>query len=152
ELCVRSTGGFSPEVKVFLQFVYKVQGKAVGQATVEAVRPKKNLFFYAKRFSSPKEDLSETGLALANPNNTAALITVTRRQRSSGTVLDSFTDVLPPFGHKAKWLNEMKPLPVADWEGTIEVESDLPIVGTVLQMTRDGQSFNFSTVPFSSAR
>lgn len=137
-----------PSGEVFLQFRFKKEGQILGQATVEPMIPRRSMSFYAKRYTASNRDKVETGVALANPNDTPAAITITRRHWE-GTVLDSFNEVIPARSHLSKFLSELRTLNM-EFEGSIEIESNVPIVGVALQTTGDSQNFNFSTIPLST--
>ena len=148
-----------PEMSVSLRYQRKVNGQVMGQATVDPMQPMKSFSFPARSYRDPNQDLSETGLALTNPGvcnrvmveckpELPANITITRRN-GLGRVIDSFNVTIPAGGQSVRFLNQMKPLPMAMFDGLIEITSDVPIVGTAMQTTGDGESFNFSTIPIS---
>lgn len=143
-VCPTSSG--KAGANVFVQFRYKVDGNVVGQALVNPVQPAKKFSFYASRYVDGKRDKSETGIALANPNDKPAAIIITRRTRT-GRSFDIWRQVIPAMSQKSYFINEIGSLGSADYEGSIEIESDLPIIGIALQTTGDGRSFNFSTIP-----
>lgn len=143
-VCPTSSG--KPGANVFVQFRYKVDGNVVGQALVNYVQPAKKFSFYASRYVDGHRDREETGIALANPNPKPAAITITRRTRT-GRSFDIWRQVIPAMSQKSYFINEIGSLGSADYEGSIEIDSDLPIIGIALQTTGDGRSFNFSTIP-----
>jgi len=148
---ISSTESGEPSAEVFLQIRHKTKGQVVGQATVSPIEPSKTFSFYARRYVGSNQGSSETGLALANPYDVAANVTFTRRSRL-GNFMDSCIEVIQPMGQLVKFVGQLcKPLDF-DYEGSIELNSNVPIVCQALQTTGDGQSFNFSTIPCSTSR
>ncbi len=142
-----ATGQLSMDV--FVQYRYKVNGQQIGQATVTGMQPTRKFSFYARRYSGADQDLSETGVSLVNPNLTSATVTITRRD-ADGRVIDSYKETIQPYHQLSKFIGQMgPPLGAANFEGSIDVSSDIPIVGVALQTTGDGTNFNFSTIPAS---
>jgi hypothetical protein len=119
----------------------------VGQATVSPVQPSKHVSLYARRYIDPNQDLSETGVAVANPYDVPASVTFIKRSRN-GNFIDSCVAVIPPLHQLALFIGQIcKPLDTLDYEGSLEITSEIPIVALALQTTGDALSFNFSTLP-----
>jgi hypothetical protein len=133
-----------PSANVILHFRNKVNGNVVGQAPVTAMAPSATFSFFAKRFSSVSQDKSETAIALVNPNDTSASVTVTRRN-VVGEIRDVFTVLIPAKNNLARFLTELRSIE-ADYQGLIEISSTVPIVGIALQTSGDGGNFTFTTI------
>ena len=80
---------------------------------------------------------TNTGLALVNPGDTAAQVTL-RRFDSEGQLMDIRQTGLEPLHHIAKFLNEdpfFAGMP--HFQGSIEIESDVPIAAVSLRSDND---------------
>jgi hypothetical protein len=76
---------------------------------------------------------TSTGVALANPNNTAANVTLSLKD-SNSTQLAQTTLTIPPMGHLAHYANELfSTIPPGEFQGKIEVLSTQPLAGLTLR-------------------
>lgn len=86
-----------------------------------------------------------TGFALGNPSGETATVTLRLRNNTAGAVLGTVTLTLPANGHIARFIQEVFPdLAPLGFEGTLEVESSVPLVVTALR-TQGG--FQMSSYP-----
>ena len=76
---------------------------------------------------------TSTGIAIANPNNSAASMTLILKDSSSNELArSSFT--IAPMGHLAKYAGELfTGLPSTDFQGKIEVSSTVPLAAITLR-------------------
>jgi hypothetical protein len=87
-----------------------------------------------RMFGFIKSGETNTGLALANPDEKDAVEVAVRRYDTEGSLAGEASFVLPPRGHLARFLDE-EPLfkGLKDYEGMVEIESELPIVTVMLR-------------------
>ena len=113
-------------------------GVPTGEAGVNAATDPATRFV---TFAEQGEDQFGTGVAYANPSDTAAVITFTARD-ADGEVLASVDRTLLPNGHDAQ---NMAPLfDLTSFTGSIEVTSTTPIVSLSLNFEADPV---FSSLP-----
>jgi hypothetical protein len=76
---------------------------------------------------------TSTGVALANPNTSAASVTLTLRDANSN-VLATTSISVPPNGHIAKYANEIfGSVPAGEFHGKMDVVSTLPVAAMTLR-------------------
>jgi hypothetical protein len=76
---------------------------------------------------------TSTGIALANPNNAGATVTLTLKD-SNSTQLAQTSVNIAGMGHISRYANELFPsIPPGEFQGKIEVLSTLPVVGLTLR-------------------
>ena len=92
-------------------------------------------------FAEQGEGQFGTGVAYANPSDTAALVTLTARD-ADGRVLASVDRTLSPNGHDAENIVHLLDLP--SFTGSLEVTSTEPIVSLSLNFEADPV---FSSLP-----
>ena len=114
------------------------EGVPTGEAGVNATTVPATRFF---TFAEQGEGKSGTGVAYANPSDTAALITFTARD-ADGRMLASVDRTLLPNGHDAQNMAPLFGLP--SFAGSIEVTSTVPIVSLSLNFEADPV---FSSLP-----
>ena len=117
---------------------YNSEGMPVAEAGVNAARVPATRFV---TFAEQGEGQFGTGVAYANPSDTAALVTFTARD-SDGEVLASEDLMLPPNGHGAQNVKDLFDLP--SFSGSLEVTSTVPIVSVSLNFEADPV---FSSLP-----
>ena len=111
---------------------YNSEGMPVAEAGVNAATVPATRFV---TFAEQGEGKNGTGVAYANPSDTAALVTFTARD-ADGEVLAIEDLMLPPNGHDAQ---NMSPLfDLSSFTGSLEVTSTEPIVSL---------SLNFEAAP-----
>ena len=115
---------------------YNSEGMPVAEAGVNAATVPATRFV---TFAEQGEGKNGTGVAYANPSDTAALVTFTARD-ADGEVLAIEDLMLPPNGHDAQ---NMSPLfDLSSFTGSLEVTSTEPIVSL---------SLNFEAAPVFSS-
>ena len=115
---------------------YNSEGMPVAEAGVNAATVPATRFV---TFAEQGEGKNGTGVAYANPSDTAALVTFTARD-AAGELLASVVRTLSPGGHDAQ---NMAPLfGLSSFTGSIEVTSTEPIVSL---------SLNFEAAPVFSS-
>ena len=115
---------------------YESEGEPVAEAGVNATA------FPATRFVTFAEQaagLAGTGVAYANPSDTAAVVTFTARDEA-GRTLGSVDQTLMSGGHGAQNMVELFGLP--SFAGSLEISSTEPIVSL---------SLNFEAAPIFSS-
>jgi hypothetical protein len=76
---------------------------------------------------------TSTGVALANPNSTAATVTLTLKD-SNSTQLAQASVTIAPMGHLAAYANQLfSAIPSGEFQGKIEVLSTQPLAGITLR-------------------
>jgi hypothetical protein len=76
---------------------------------------------------------TSTGIALANPNNNPANVTLTLRDANSNQLSQTSVSIAA-MGHLAEYANQMfSSLPPGEFEGKIDVISTQPLVGLTLR-------------------
>ena len=113
-------------------------GVPTGEAGVNATRVPASRFV---TFAEQGEGRLGTGVAYANPSDTAAVITFTARD-TDGEVLASVDRTLLPNGHDAQNMAPLFGLP--SFSGSIEVTSTTPIVSLSINAEAD---LIFSSLP-----
>jgi len=90
----------------------------------------------------------DTGVALVNPNTTAA--TITASLIGINGELKSTTIALAPGEHSAKFISELFPDLSRDFQGGLSLTSNVPISALTLRLTQNqrGQSI-YSTLPIA---
>ena len=115
---------------------YDSEGMPVAEAGVNAATVPATRFV---TFAEQGEGKNGTGVAYANPSDTAALVTFTARD-ADGEVLAIEDLMLPPNGHGAQ---NMPPLfDLSSFTGSLEITSTVPIVSL---------SLNFEAAPVFSS-
>ena len=115
---------------------YNSEGMPVAEAGVNAATVPATRFV---TFAEQGEGKNGTGVAYANPSDTAALVTFTARD-ADGEVLASEDLMLPPNGHGAQNMPTLFDL--SSFTGSLEVTSTEPIVSL---------SLNFEAAPVFSS-
>ena len=116
---------------------YSSEGMPVAEAGVNAATVPATRFV---TFAEQGEGKNGTGVAYANPSDTAALVTFTARDADDGEVLAIEDLMLPPNWHGA---HNMAPLfDLSSFTGSLEVTSTVPIVSL---------SLNFEAAPVFSS-
>jgi sugar lactone lactonase YvrE len=82
---------------------------------------------------------TQTGVALANPADAPATLTLTLLDRF-GTTETSIQQVLPPRTHSAKFVHEIFPTVADGYTGLVEIRSTSPIVSLALKVTTNSRS------------
>jgi len=110
----------------------------VAQTTVARV--------FVERSTSPL--VRDTGVALVNPNTTAA--TITASLIGVNGELKSTTIALAPKAHSAKFISELFPDLSRDFQGALSLTSNVPISPLTLRLTQNqrGQSI-YSILPIA---
>ena len=117
---------------------YNSEGMPVAEAGVNAATVPATRFV---TFAEQGEGKNGTGVAYANPSDTAALVTFTARD-ADGEVLAIEDLMLPPNGHGAQ---NMQPLfDLSSFTGSLEVTSTEPIVSLSLNFEA---ASGFSSLP-----
>ena len=117
---------------------YNSEGMPVAEAGVNAANVTATRFV---TFAEQGEGKQGSGVAYANPFDTAALITFTARD-ANGRMLASVDETLLPNGHDAQNMAPLFGLP--SFAGSIEVTSTVPIVSLSLNFEADPV---FSSLP-----
>ena len=112
------------------------EGLPIGEAGVNAATVAATRFV---TFAEQGEGKSGTGVAYANPSDTAALVTFTAKD-ADGETLASVDETLLPNGHDAQ--NMMDLFGLSSFTGSLEVASTAPIVSL---------SLNFEAAPVFSS-
>jgi hypothetical protein len=103
-------------------------GNAVTEVGVPASLALNSLSVFAQNGTT-----TSTGVALANPNSTAANVTLSLKD-SNSTQLAQTTLTIPPMGHLAHYANELfSAIPPGEFQGKIEVLSTQPLAGLTLR-------------------
>lgn len=90
-----------------------------------------------------------TGVAIANPSDEEATVTIEFRRELPSQLVTSTTIALPPNGHIAQFLHELfAASAVLGSQGTLVITSDLPVAITALR-TQNG--FQMSSYPVGQA-
>lgn len=155
EVLIETVNG-KPCITVSAVFRHKINGVIDGQAPVFPMAATTGFSLHVRRTSPPLYDSVESGLALANPDSVArptplfrtALITLSLRDGNGYPVGMPTAFPLAAGQQTAKFLSEFFPTVPANFEGTIEVSSNIPIVGVGLE----NSGFNFSTNAIGPAR
>ncbi len=102
-------------------------GRIVSQAGVAASPA-------VPRFTSYVESLgyTESGLAICNPAAGATRLAL-RLRNAAGEIVASASILVPPLGHVAKFFTEWFPDSFPEFQGTLEVESGVPVAGVALR-------------------
>ena len=117
---------------------YDSEGMPVAEAGVHAATVPATRFV---TFAEQGEGKNGTGVAYANPSDTAALVTFTARD-ADGEVLASEDLMLPPNWHGAQNMPTLFDL--SNFTGSIEITSTLPIVSLSINAEADPV---FSSLP-----
>jgi hypothetical protein len=103
-------------------------GNPVSEVGVPASLPLGSMSVFAQNGTT-----TSTGVALANPNNTAATVTLTLKD-SNSTQLAQTSVMIPPMGHLAGYANQLfSAIPPGEFQGKIEVLSTQPLAGITLR-------------------
>jgi hypothetical protein len=103
-------------------------GNSVSEVGVPASLPLLSISIFAQSGAT-----TSTGVALANPNNTAASVTLILRDVNSSE-LSRISVVIPAMGHLARYANELLTgIPPGEFEGKIDVISTQPLAGVTLR-------------------
>jgi hypothetical protein len=103
-------------------------GNSVTEVGVPASLPLSSMSLFAQNGAT-----TSTGVALANPNNTAANVTLTLKD-SNSTPLAQTSVTIPPMGHLARYAPELfAAIPPGEFQGKIEVLSTQPLAGLTLR-------------------
>jgi len=80
------------------------------------------------------DEVTNTGIALANPSSTEEATVQIRLVTNAGVLLLSGSTTLPPHTHLARFLNESPFFPgLHAFEGIIELEANRPIIAAMLR-------------------
>jgi hypothetical protein len=86
---------------------------------------------------------TSTGVALVNPNATAATVTLTLKDSSSNQLAQA-SITIPPMGHIARYAGELfSAIPAGEFQGKIEIVSTQPLAGLTLRQ----HGFVFTSLP-----
>ena len=101
----------------------------------------------ASRFTTYVESLgsAESGLAVANPNNSSVTLTFNLRN-SWGEIVSTTSRTLPAFGHLALFFTQLFPAGFGEFEGTLELLSTAPVSGVALRYDNPAADV-FATLP-----
>jgi hypothetical protein len=103
-------------------------GNSVSEVGVPASLPLSSMSVFAQNGAT-----TSTGIALANPNNTAANVTLTLKD-SNSTQLAQTSVTIPPMGHLAGYAADLfRAIPPGEFQGKIEVLSTQPLAGLTLR-------------------
>jgi hypothetical protein len=103
-------------------------GNSITEVGVPAALPLGSMSVFAQNGPT-----TSTGVALANPNNTAANVTLTLKD-SNSTELAQTSVTIPPMGHLAHYASELfSAIPPGEFQGKIEVLSTQPLAGITLR-------------------
>jgi hypothetical protein len=103
-------------------------GSSVSEVGVPASLPLSSMAIFAQNGAT-----TSTGVALANPNSTAATVTLILRDASSNE-LARISVVVPAMGHLARYANELfTGIPPGEFEGKMDVISTQPLAGVTLR-------------------
>jgi hypothetical protein len=103
-------------------------GNSITEVGVPAALPLSSMSVFAQNGAT-----TSTGVALSNPNNTAANVTLTLKD-SNSTQLAQTSVTIPPMGHMAHYASELFPaIPPGEFQGKIEVLSTQPLAGITLR-------------------
>ena len=133
-----------PTIEVLLRYQRKVAGNIGGQASIAVTSPAKKLSFPALYLGSTR-----TGVALTNPNEVPAEVIISLRNQV-GRLVYTYTTIIVAKGQSVAFLDEMVPR-LENFDGLVEVTSNVGILATALQATGDDQTFNFSTIPVETS-
>jgi hypothetical protein len=103
-------------------------GNSVSEVGVPASFPLNSMSVFAQNSA-----ITATGVALANPNNTGANVTLTLKD-SNSTQLAQTSVTIPAMGHLARYAAELfTAIPPGEFQGKIEVLSTQPLAGLTLR-------------------
>ena len=107
---------------------YDGSGNFVGEVGDASAVPLRSMSLFVQSGSN-----TATGIALANPNSTAASVTLTLKGANADII--SITNIaVPPMGHVAKYAAEIFGIvPPGEFQGKMDVVSTLPIVAITLR-------------------
>jgi hypothetical protein len=137
--------GHLQDVQVYEIFSSVENGQETSQANVFGSTPSQSLSMYLYRVDG--EYPTEPGVAVANPNDQAAVITVSRFN-DFGVFKDSFTLNLPPNGQTAKMITDLIRFAPGEFEGKLQLTANVPIVAVGIQVA--GTKNTLSSIPVSS--
>lgn len=132
--------------RIFLLIRYKLNGSVSSEATVEPMEARKNISFYSRRYSSPKQDYVHTSFGITNPSNQPAEVTVVRRDRH-GNAISTSKFTLAPMTQITRRIDAEElggELPWAEYEGRVDFEVDVPILAVAFSIAQFGK---FATIP-----
>ena len=103
-------------------------GNSISEVGVPASLPLLSMSVFAETGAA-----TSTGIALANPNGTAATVTLILRDANSNE-LSRIAVGIPAMGHLARYANELfTSIPPGEFQGKIEVMSTQPLAGLTLR-------------------
>jgi hypothetical protein len=103
-----------------------------GNSTTEVGAPASLTFGSVSVFAESGANTS-TGVALVNPNNIAANVTLTLKD-SNSTPLTQTSLTIPPMGHIARYAGELfSAVPPGEFQGKIEILSNQPLAALTLR-------------------
>lgn len=104
---------------------------------------------FVTREANATEGEFNTGVAIANPSDQSAVVTIEFRRTLPSQLVSSTTITLPPNGHVALFLHELFAVSaVLGSQGTLVITSDLPVAVAALR-TQNG--FQMSSYPVGLA-
>jgi hypothetical protein len=117
-------------------------GNSVSEVGVPASLPLLSMSVFAQAGAT-----TSTGVALANPNSTAATVTLILRDANSSE-LSRISVVVPAMGHLARYANELfSGMPPGEFNGKIEVISTQPLAGLTLRQQGDSVFTSLPVIP-----
>jgi hypothetical protein len=103
-------------------------GNSISEVGVPASLPLSSMSVFVQNGST-----TSTGIALANPNATAANVTLTLKD-SNSVQLAQKSLTIPPMAHSAAYATELfSSIPPGEFQGKIEVLSTQPLAGLTLR-------------------
>ncbi len=142
-----------PSSSIYGTFKYRINGVVVGQASVLPVAPTTSGFsLWVKHITSANLDQSETGIAMVNYSNNFASVTLTLRDPTGGTILETATITLSGWAQRAAFLSDLFSSLGSDGLATLDITSSAPIAVVGLETTGWGATFNFSSMSAGPGR
>jgi hypothetical protein len=102
-------------------FQTRTESRILSEAGVPSSQLMRHFVSYVQSLGS-----TETGIAICNPNHEDAVLSLNLR-RTSGEIATSLNLVLPAGTHVARFFTEWFPRGFAEFEGTLEVVSAIPV-------------------------
>jgi hypothetical protein len=116
--------------------------QVLAEATVLPSVRNRKFTFITPQLGSP----TDTGLALANPDDQSTVITL-KRFTTDGLMIAETSLVLGAGEQSAKFISQFFPTSFPQLEGRVEISSTRNIVGIGLVFQTNSQGFLFTTVP-----
>jgi hypothetical protein len=121
---------------------FQTSGSPVASAGVPPATPltRQAVVFYEGAGGS-SGDNSDTGVAIANPNNTAASVTLQLLNANGTAALPPSTISIPAGNHTAKFISQLFS-GTAGMNGTMQITSSVGVVTTALYFNGNGTFFS----------